>query len=123
MTFTIKEYSLFDEVGGVSIADAAKSFNADLSELDRLWVLNEGGIKAIGALTLRRGKVVVKGVYGNLTPQYLDLMRRALLNACTLMNDITVRVDEVNGYWAQFGFTETDGGMEVLNRNIKFCSH
>ena len=123
MTFTVKEYSLRDEVCGESVVSAASRLRADVSELDRLWVLDEGGVKAIGALALRHGKVVIKGVYGNLSPQYLDLMRRALLNACTLLNDITVRVDEVSDYWAQFGFKEADGGMEVLNRDIKFCNH
>lgn len=123
MTFTIKEYTLTDVIGGESVMSAVERLNAAVTELDRLWVLCEDGIKAIGVLSLRRGKVIVKGVYGELDRAYLDLMRRALLNACTLMSDITVRVDEVNEYWLKFGFTEKDGGMEILNRNIKFCNH
>lgn len=123
MTFTIKEYDLSDTVHGESLLCAAERLNADVTELDRFWALDEGGVKAIGVLSLRHGKVVIKGVYGELAPEYLDLMRRALLNACTLFNDITVRVDEVNDYWAQFGFTETAGGMEILNRDIKFRNH
>ena len=123
MTFTVKEYSLNSEVRGESVTSAVKRLNADVTELDRLWVLDENGIKAIGVLSLRHGKVIIKGVYGELDYAYLDLMRRALLNACTLMNDITVRVDEVNEYWLKFGFREADGGMEILNRDIKFCNH
>ena len=123
MTFTVKEYTLDNTVGGESVRSAAKRLQAGVSELDRLWALDEGGIKAIGVLSLRRGKVVIKGVYGEIDYAYLDLMNRVLLNACTMLNDITVRVDEVSEYWAQFGFKEIDGGMEILNRDIKFCNH
>lgn len=120
--FTIKEYGIDDTVCGETVKSAAERLGAKVTDTDRIFALDDGGIKAIGALSLCCGKVIIKGVFGDLDFAYRDLMNRALLNVCALMNDITVRVDEIDSYWNIFGFREKDGGMEILNRDIVFGS-
>lgn len=95
-------------------------FGAPATEADRVFVFDENGPKGVGILGLRRGVVIIKGVYGELDAAYRDVMTRALLNVCTYMNPIRVRVDTVCDYYKIFGFTEADGGMEVMNTDIKF---
>ena len=81
-------------------------FNADFNEGDRIFVLDDGGAKAVGVLGLKCGKVVVKGVFGNV---------------CRNMNPITVRVESADAsYYSSFGFKAKDGGMEVQNKSITF---
>lgn len=93
---------------------------APACELDRVFVFDEDGPKGVGVLGLRRGTVILKGAYGELDAAYRDVLIRALLNVCTFMNPIKVRVDTVDDYYKIFGFTEKDGGMEVMNTDIRF---
>ena len=95
-------------------------FGAPATELDRVFVFDEDGPKGVGVLGLRHGVVIIKGVYGELDAAYRDVMTRSLLNVCTYMNPIKVRVDEIADYYKIFGFIESDGGMEVMNTAIKF---
>lgn len=87
---------------------------------DRIFVLNEDGAKAVGILRLVHGKVLVAGVWGDLNEAYRDVLCRSLLHVCRCMNPIPVRVEQTSAYWKMFGFTEKDGGMEVLSSNITF---
>ena len=96
-------------------------FNADFNEGDRIFVLDDGGAKAVGVLGLKCGKVVVKGVFGNVEAVYKDLIVRAMLNVCRNMNPITVRVESADvSYYSLFGFKTKDGGLEVQNKSITF---
>ena len=124
--FTIKECTEreracaeCDTENGTTCALAAR-LCACAEKGDRIFVLNENGPRVVGVLGLRHGKVIVKGVCGDIDEQYRDLMIRALLNACTFMNPITVRGDSTDGYFKRFGFVEKDGGMEVKNTDIRF---
>lgn len=112
--FTVKEYTReeFDALRGAP--------QADVREGDRLFVLWEDAPKGVGILRLQRGKVLLAGVYGDLSPAYRDLMYRALLNVCRGFAPITVRVESDDPYFAPFGFTSADGGMEVRSDNIRF---
>lgn len=117
--FTIKEY--IDSQCSCDKCELCARLGGSAREEDRVFVLDENGPIAAGVLGLERGKVIVKGVYGEIDSQYRDLMNRALLNACSLMNPITVRVKSEDSYWRMFGFKETcDGGMEIMNTDIKF---
>lgn len=98
----------------------AGKFGADIEEGNRIFVFNEGGVKAVGVLGLEKGKVIVKGVYGDIADEYRDLTCRAMLNVCRNMNGITVRVKSTDKYFLRFGFREHDGGMEIFNKNIVF---
>ena len=114
--FSIKEWQQSEELKRV-----CERFNADYEEGDRAFVFVEGEPKAVGILSLYKGtKVLVKGVYGNLDAPYRDLMVRSLLFVASNMNPITVRVNEVSDYYRNLGFTESDGGMEVRNKEIHF---
>lgn len=89
---------------------------------DRIFVLREDGEKAVGLLGLRHGKVIVKGVWGDVDDAYRDVLNRTLLHVCRCMNPIPVRVEQISAYWKQFGFEEKDGGMEILSTDITFCA-
>lgn len=116
--FTIKEWS-----DGEQVRALCERLHADAHEGDRVFVLVEGEPKAVGVLGLRHGKVILRGVYGDIDETYRDLMNRALLNVCYDFSPITVRIDAIDDYWLRFGFREVDGGMEVRSDKIIFCNH
>lgn len=94
--------------------------NADFSEGDRIFVLDDDGAKAAGVLGLKGGKVLVKGVFGEADAAYKELVLRAMLNVCRNMNPITVRAENSDFNYSVFGFAPKDGGMEVHNKSITF---
>lgn len=97
-----------------------RKLGAPAEDGDRIFVLCEGGAKAIGLLGLKRGKVIIKGVYGDVDCAYRDVINRSLMHVCRCMNPITVRVESTDEYWRGFGFIESGGGMEIKNTEIKF---
>ena len=127
--FTVKECTQKEcaccecDTAQIKSCPLCERLNANAVEGDRIFVLTEGVPKAVGVLGLSRCKVIVKGVFGDIDESYRDVMYRALLNVCRDFNPITIRVEEVNPYFKSFGFTERDGGMEIISSNIKFCNH
>ena len=113
--FTVKECTQYEEGSAL-----CARLGGSAQEGDRLFVLEEGEPIGVGVLGLRNGKVIVKGVYGTLSPAYRDVLLRSLLHVCRCLDPITVRVEGTDGYYKPFGFTENDGGMEVLNTDISF---
>lgn len=123
--FTVKECTEQAACGecdapGSGSCPLCERLGGNASDGDRIFVLYEDGPRAAGVLGLRHGKVIVKGVYGALTPAYRDLMVRSLLHVCRCMQPITVRVDTQDDYYASFGFAPKEGGMEVRNTQIVF---
>lgn len=114
--FTVKEWQ-----DGEALKSVCARLGADYEEGDRAFVLVEGEPLAVGVLSLYRGtKVLIKGVYGDIDDRYRDLMCRSLLFFASNLSPITVRVNEVSDYYRALGFTETEGGMEVNNKEIRF---
>lgn len=127
--FTVKECTqnehACDMCDGIDTAycKLKERFKANVGEGDRIFVLTESEPKALGVLGLGGGKVIVKGVFGDIDESYRDVMYRSLLNVCRGFNPITVRVEGINPYFKRFGFSEQNGGMEINSRDIKFCNH
>ncbi len=124
--FTVKECKagenacdLCEENAGGACA-LCERLGGAVQEGDRVFVLRENVPLAAGVLGLRDGKVLLKGVYGDITPDYRDVLIRSLLHVCRCMAPITVRVESTDVYYKRFGFTQTDGGMEVRNTDITF---
>lgn len=112
--FTVKEYY------AEHAREICRKLGAEASEFDRVFVLDEDGPKAAGILSLAGAKVLIKGVYGDISESYRDVMNRSLLHVCRCMNPITVRVESASEYWKKFGFGEADGGMEIKSDEINF---
>ena len=113
--FTVKECT--DLLAARALCE---KWGAPFADGDRVFVLDEDGPQAVGLLGLRKGKVLVKGVYGDVSPAYRELVRRSLLHVCSLMPPIPVRVDETDDAWEAYGFTAHDGGMEAMNTDIRY---
>ena len=122
--FTVKECKdkehACSECDGATRCGLCSRLGADVADGDRIFVMTEDGPIAVGVLGLKKGKVILKGVYGDISEQYRDLLNRSLLHVCRLMAPIAVRVESVDSYWRRFGFAECDGAMELLNTQIKF---
>lgn len=112
--FTVKETQY--EEGSALLA----RLGGTAQEGDRIFVLDEDGPIGAGVLGLCGGKVIVKGVYGALSPAYRDVLLRSLLHVCRCMQPITVRVEGTDETFTPFGFAEKDGGMEAMNTEIRF---
>lgn len=118
--FTVKECVPQESCADGSAKELCARFSAPYTAGDRVFVLREDGARAVGLLGLAHGKVIVRGVYGNIDEGYRDIVIRSLLHVCRCMQPITVRVNEVSAYFAAFGFTEKDGGMEISNTELRF---
>ena len=112
---------------GTECEDFLRSEGAEVSCVPGVDVALYEDESLIGAahVTFMPDTAVLEGVY--VTPSRRgyglgDFLTRATMDAYTRSLPL-FRVAYVSEYFGKFGFTEKDGGMEIVSENIRFPSH
>lgn len=121
--FTVKECTenarACEQCNGASCALCSR-YGGKMQEGDRIFVLTDDTPRGVGVLGLHKGKVVLKGIFGDLDAAYRDILLRSLLHVCRCMQPITVRAEGNDARLRAFGFAPADGGMECENTKLNF---